>query len=215
VSLLLTYAHEADARALVAALEVAGFDARIEPEPDGLEPADVATLDVIAMGTDGPLQERARLCRRLRAGGYLGAIVALGTAADDVGTLIDAGADDFVATPVQASELVTRVRMALRRVVARARAGWGRVAIDRVQRKAYLRDKEIPLTAREYAVMTCLLDAAGQTVSRAELLAKVWGRDTDPDSNLVEVHLSRLRDKLGADAEVIETVRRAGYRLRK
>ena len=86
--------------------------------------------------------------------------------------------------------------------------------IDRVQRSVRLRGRVLVLTAREYAVLTCLVEAAGDVVSRAELISKVWGRG-DPGSNLVEVHLSRLRDKLGEDAGVIETVRRAGYRLRR
>jgi len=215
VSVLLIHDDEADARALADALEQAGFEARIESKRETIEPIGAAAFDVVAIGTSGARDDRATLCRRLRAGGYLGAIVALGTGADDVGPLIDAGADDFVATPAQASELVTRVRMALRRVVTRAHASWGRITIDRVQRRALLRGREIALTAREYALLSGLLDGAGQTVSRAELLAKVWGRDSDPGSNLVEVHVSRLRDKLGADAEIVETVRRAGYRLRK
>jgi DNA-binding response OmpR family regulator len=71
------------------------------------------------------------------------------------------------------------------------------------------------LTSREYALLGCLVEAAGKALSRADLLSKVWGLDADPGSNLVEVHLSRLRDKFGADAAMIETVRRAGYRLRR
>jgi DNA-binding response OmpR family regulator len=64
-------------------------------------------------------------------------------------------------------------------------------------------------------LLSYLVEARGEVVSRADLLSRVWARDEEPGSNLVEVHLSRLRDKLGADADVIETVRRAGYRLRQ
>ena len=73
----------------------------------------------------------------------------------------------------------------------------------------------LTLTAREYGLLECLAVASGEMVSRAELLARVWSHGGGRRSNLVEVHLSRLRDKLGADASMIETVRRAGYRLRR
>jgi DNA-binding response OmpR family regulator len=215
VSVLLVHHEETEARSLANALEHAGFDATVEPERFGLEPIALTRFDVVVIGTSESIDERAALCRRLRGGGYLGSILMLGIGADDVGTLVDAGADDFVAAPVRVSELLVRVRMAHRRIVTGAQATWGRITIDRVRMRAYLRGREIALTAREYALLSCLVDAAGQTVSRSELLAKVWSRDADPGSNLVEVHLSRLRDKLGSDAEMIETVRRAGYRLRK
>jgi DNA-binding response OmpR family regulator len=154
-------------------------------------------------------------CQRLRAEGHLGAIVVLSAKANEAVGLIDAGADDFVVPPIEGSELVARVQGALRRAVTRARSRWGSVEIDRVHRAAYLRGQLLPLTSREYALLSSLLEAGGDVVSRADLLSKVWGRDEDPGSNLVEVHLSRLRDKLGMDAELIETVRRAGYRLRR
>jgi two-component system OmpR family response regulator len=105
--------------------------------------------------------------------------------------------------------------MSLRRVVARSRSRWGPLEIDRVHRTTSVRGRAAQLTAREYALLACLLDAGGEVVSRSDLLAKAWSREDDPGSNLVEVHLSRLRDKLGADAALIETVRRAGYRLRR
>jgi DNA-binding response OmpR family regulator len=86
--------------------------------------------------------------------------------------------------------------------------------IDRAHGTALLRGQPLRLTSREYAMLTCLVEAAGEIVSRNDLLARVWQREEDASSNLVEVHLSRLRDKLGDDASIIETVRRAGYRLR-
>jgi DNA-binding response OmpR family regulator len=215
VSVLLVQHVEAEATVLGARLEEAGFRVTVDSDREGTVPCDVAAFDVIAIGTASGAEESARLSRRLRAEGYLGAIIAVSPDAADVPSLLDAGADDFVVAPIHASELVMRVRMALRRVVTRAHSHWGRIEIDRFNRRAYLRGTAVALTAREYELLACLLEAAGETMSRADLLTKVWGRDEDPGSNLVEVHLSRLRDKLGADASVIETVRRAGYRLKK
>jgi DNA-binding response OmpR family regulator len=214
VSVLFVQDGASEAASLTACLQDAGFLVVVEPAGETVG-VDLTAFDVIAIGISEGAEERVRLSRRLRAQGYLGAIIAVGAAPSEVPALLDAGADDFMVAPVEPSELLVRVRMALRRVVTRARSRWGRIEIDRVSRKAYLRARLLALTAREYDVLACLLEAAGETVPRAELLAKVWGRDDDPGSNLVEVHLSRLRDKLGPDASAIQTVRRAGYRLRK
>jgi DNA-binding response OmpR family regulator len=165
----------------------------------------------------GPVERRVECLRHVRANGYLGAIVALsaGEGEGEVTALLDAGADDFVTAHAAASELVTRVHMALKRTVSGARYHWGIVEVDRVHRSVQVRGRSLALTAREYELLARLVAAGGRIVSRADLLASVWQRDEDPGSNLVEVHLSRLRDKLGADAAIIETVRRAGYRLRR
>jgi DNA-binding response OmpR family regulator len=215
VSVLLLQHDEAEGGALASLLEDAGFRATVEARAESVRPIDATAFDVVVIGVAGTLDDRTDVCRLLRLDGYLGAIVALSASANEVPSLLDAGADDFAVAPVDATELAMRVRMARRRVATGTRARWGRVEIDRVHRSARVHGRQLALTATEYALLTALLDAAGDLVSRADLLAKVWGRDEDPGSNLVEVHLSRLRDKLGPDAEVIETVRRAGYRLKK
>jgi DNA-binding response OmpR family regulator len=99
-------------------------------------------------------------------------------------------------------------------VTGHSRVERGPLALDRNERVAYLRERSLALTAREYSLLARLVEANGDTVTRAELLAAVWRRGGEPVSNLVEVNLSRLRDKLGPDAAMIETVRRGGYRLR-
>jgi DNA-binding response OmpR family regulator len=215
VSILLLQHNAAEAVALASIVQEAGFAVSVELDAENLGPADVDAFDVIVIGVVERVEARVRLCSRLRAEGYLGAIVALSTQASEISTLIDAGADDFAVAPVQTSELVARVQMAIHRVVARARCRWGLVEIDRFHRTAYLRGRPLTLTSRECELLSCLIEAAGRVVSRADLLSRVWRREDDPGSNLVEVHLSRLRDKLGADAAMIETVRRAGYRLRR
>jgi len=212
VSVLLVHHVRVDATNLARALESAGLRVSIHPYGDLSRRLDTVAVDVVIIGNAGELRTRLALCEQFRMEGYKGAIVALSTDATEPDRLLDAGADDFAASPIQASELIVRVRAALRRVALQV-TRWGPLEIDRVQRSARLRGRALSLTAREYALLACLVDAAGHAVSRAELVSKVWGKG-DPGSNLVEVHLSRLRDKLGEDSEVIETIRRAGYRLR-
>jgi DNA-binding response OmpR family regulator len=214
VSVLVTHYLGSDSQALVAALEEAGLGVSVEPRPGHASSMDAA-FDVVVVGLAGVLDERLQLCQRLQTRNNIGAILVLSRDATEVTALVDAGADDFAVAPVQPAEIVVRVRIALRRVSARSqRRGWGPVEIDRVHRTAHLRGQVLALTAREWALLSCLVEAAGRVVSRADLLCKAWPPGTGLSSNLVEVHLSRLRDKLGPDATSIETVRGAGYRLR-
>lgn len=215
MSILLVQHDSAEGVALVNVLELAGFTITAALDGEEAGSIDAVAFDVVAIGSKRAVSERVALCQRLRREGYLGAIVTVGVSPRDVAPLLDAGADDFVLAPVQPAELVARVRMALGRVVTRARYRWGPLEIDRVHRTTLLRGSPLSLTAREYGLLASLMEAGGEVVSRADLLSKIWARDEDPVSNLVEVHLSRLRDKLGTDASLIETVRGAGYRLRR
>ncbi|MEZ4390608.1 MAG: response regulator transcription factor [Polyangiales bacterium] len=127
---------------------------------------------------------------------------------------LDAGADDFVVKPFELEELMARVRALLRRASSAGRAEVGPIRLDFEQRRASLRGAPLDLTAKEYAVLLHLAHRVERVVSRTELLAQVWGSQFDPGSNLVDVHVSRLRDKLGDCAWMIETHRGVGYRLR-
>jgi DNA-binding response OmpR family regulator len=209
VSILIAQHDAEHARAVAALLAAAGFRVTL-----GGAPGDVEAFDGVILGTEDTAEGRVLTCQRLRRDGYLGAIVAFADDGDDAPALLDAGADDLVLSRDEA-ELVVRVRVALRRAATRARARWGHVEIDRVHRVAYLRGVPLVLTSTEYGLLCGLLDAAGDPVSRAELFAKVRGRNERPTTNVVDVHLSRLRDKLGDDAGLVETVRGFGYRLRR
>lgn len=127
---------------------------------------------------------------------------------------LDAGADDFVVKPFELEELLARVRALLRRSANAGRAEAGPIRIDFEQRRATVQGAPLDLTAKEYAVLLHLVHRAERVVSRSELLAQVWGSQFDPGSNLVDVHVSRLREKLGDFAWMIETHRGVGYRLR-
>jgi DNA-binding response OmpR family regulator len=125
------------------------------------------------------------------------------------------GATDYVAKPFSIDELLARIRVRLRDA-----GGFGdehvltggRVELDIARRQARVGDRSADLSDREFRLLHHLLLHAGEVVSRERLLAEVWGYDFDPGSNVVDVCVRRLRQKLGPDA-AIETVRHAGYRL--
>ena len=175
----------------------------------------LAGFEGVVLGEHAHLDERIAQCRRLRDEGYGGAVVAICIDATEGEALLDAGADDFAMAPVEGRELVTRIVASVRRTATTSRLRWGALELDRVEREVRVGGRAVALTARECEMLVCLMEARGAVVSPATLRERVWQRKDDRRSNLVEVHLSRLRDKLGDDAKMIETVRRAGYRLRR
>ncbi len=122
------------------------------------------------------------------------------------------GVVDYLVKPFSIEELIARVRVHLRRRPGGAQLRAGELALDEQTREALLDGRTISLTDKEFKVLRHLLTYAGQVVSRERLLAAVWGYDFDPQSNVVDVCIRRLRKRLGPDAP-IETVRNAGYRI--
>ncbi len=135
------------------------------------------------------------------------------TDTDDVVTGLDSGADDYISKPFRLAELLARVRLRLRPqnspedFVLRS----GDLALDLRTRQVQVGRRTVELSAREFALAEVFMRHPGQVLSREQLLSHVWGYDYDPSSNVVEVYIRYLRNKIGADR--IATIRGAGYRL--
>jgi len=184
---------------------------------DGLELAsrgrwDLVVLDLLLPGLSG-----LQVLRELHAARPHLPVVIL-SARSDLQTKLrgfELGASDYVPKPFSLDELLARIRARLRGAgpfgdehVLRA----GRVVLDLARRQARVDERVTDLSDREFRLLHHLLLHPGQVISRERLLADVWGYDFDPGSNVVDVCIRRLRQKLGPDAP-IETVRHAGYRL--
>lgn len=128
------------------------------------------------------------------------------------------GADDYVVKPFSVRELVLRVRSILRRADASAQAPerfeTGKLRVDRAAHRVWVEEREVALTALELRLLVMLYDRRGRVQSRELLLDEVWGADTDVTARNVDTHVKRVREKLGAAGEYIETVRGVGYRFR-
>jgi two-component system OmpR family response regulator len=180
----------------------------------GEDAYDLVLLDVMLPRLDG-----FATCRRMRERGASMAILML-TARDDVEDRVrglDAGADDYLGKPFSLDELLARVRALERRGPAEfgARITVGSMALDTAELVLLREGERIDLTPRECAVLEVLMRSAGRIVRRERIMALAWPDDADPRSNVLEVLIKRLREKVdrpfGDDS--IQTVRGAGYRL--
>jgi DNA-binding response OmpR family regulator len=176
---------------------------------------DALILDVMLPRVGG-----LAVCRSIRATGNVVPILML-TARDAVESRIeglDCGADDYLVKPYDFGELLARLRAVIRRgrqPVLPERMVIGPLTIDTRRRSALVRNAEIMLTAKEYALLEYLARRAGDVVSRGDIAEHVWDEHYDPMSNVVDVYIQRLRRKLEAagQASLIRTRRGEGYQL--
>jgi DNA-binding response OmpR family regulator len=171
----------------------------------------LAVVDVGLPGADG-----LTLVRRLRGEGVAMPTLMLTarcTLADKVKAL-DTGADDFLSKPFEPAELAARCRALMRRAGGALEGvlKLDRLTVDLNGRRLCIDDAEVELTAREWLVLECLVRKIGQIVSKERVQQALAGPEQDITPNAVEVHVSRLRAKLG-DAAVIRSLRGLGYRL--
>jgi two-component system OmpR family response regulator len=176
---------------------------------------DVVLLDLMLPGIDG-----FETCRRLRADGVWAPIIML-TARDEVEDRVkglDVGADDYLSKPFSLAELLARLRALARRGSGERPAilAVGNLRMDPATRLVRRGEREINLSTKEFAVLESFMRRPGEVLSQFQLLELAWSYDYENRSNIVEVYVSYLRQKIDRPFGIksIETVRGAGYRLR-
>lgn len=178
-------------------------------------------IDLLIMDRMLPALDGLSVLRRLRAAGVKAPAImltALGRIDDRIDGL-DAGADDYLVKPFALGELIARVNALARRAAPQevaTRLVAGSVEMDLLRREVRRNGKRIQLQPREFRVLEELMRHPGEYVTRTMLLERVWDFHFDPQTKIVETHMSRLRSKLneGELPDAIETLRGIGYRVR-
>jgi phosphate regulon transcriptional regulator PhoB len=178
---------------------------------------DLVILDLMLPGLDG-----LEICRQLRRDPATSRlpVIMLTAKAEEVDRVVglEIGADDYVVKPFSPRELVARVRAILRRAreeVATSVRRVGDLEVDEAKHQVTVRRSPIDVTVKEFGLLCALVRAKGRVLSREQLLEGVWGYDnaSEIESRTVDVHIRRLREKLGAEAKRIVTVKGVGYRF--
>ena len=184
----------------------------------GREAFDLAAtgdFDLMVLDLGLPDQDGFTVLRRLREAKVTLPVIILTarTSVSDTVAGLEGGADDYMPKPFRFEELLARIRLRLRAEPAGEVTvlSHGDLSLDLRTRRATAGDAEVDLSAREVALAEAFLRNPGQVLSREQLLSRVWGYDFDPGSNVVDVYVRYLRNKLGAERFV--TVRGMGYRL--
>jgi two-component system response regulator MprA len=180
------------------------------------QPPDLVVLDIMLPGIDG-----IEVCRRLRAADQnlpILLLTAKGRVPDRVAGL-DAGADDYLVKPFAFDELLARIRALLRRSGPEEQPimRFADLSVDPATREVKRGDHAIELTTKEYELLEFFLRHPRQVLSRDQIMDRVWGDEASAESNVVDVHVMRLRQKLEAAGgpRLLQTIRGAGYSLRQ
>jgi DNA-binding response OmpR family regulator len=189
---------------------------------DALREVKTAVPDLVVLDLMLPEVDGLEVCRRLRRDTRTASvpIIMLTAKSDEVDRVVglEVGADDYVGKPFSPKELVARVRAVLRRSrpdQATTALSVGPVALDPARHAVTVSGQPIVLTPKEFDLLQALLESAGRVLSREYLLNRVWGyaRADAIESRTVDVHVRRLRAKLGDTGSRIETVKSVGYRF--
>lgn len=179
---------------------------------------DLVILDVMMPGLNG-----VQICRMLRADPKLQriAVIFLSARSEDGDRVqgLEVGADDYICKPFNNKELILRVQSVLRRLSADDAnpAGVvlqvGGISLDADHHRATVHGSPVELTATEFKLLRVLMERKGRVQARDHLLLNVWNYETEIETRTVDTHVRRLREKLGSEASLIETVRGVGYRM--
>ncbi|HYM66973.1 MAG TPA: response regulator transcription factor [Patescibacteria group bacterium] len=196
-----------------------GFRAQVEATGDtGLEAALGMRPDAVILDLSLPRLDGLDVCRQLRARG-MGMPVIMLTARDAVPERVrglEAGADDYLTKPFAIEELLARLRVQLRRGKPPERLQVADLVLEPATRILTRGAREIHLTAQEFSLLELLMRHRNQVLSRQRILDHVWGYDAAPASNVVDIYIHYLREKVdhGHAKKLITTVRSVGYTLR-
>lgn len=204
------------ARQLRQTLESAGY--AVDSAHDGEEGqflGETENYDAVILDLGLPEVDGLTVLDRWRKAGHRMPVLVL-TARDswsDKVAGLDAGADDYLAKPFQSEELIARLRALIRRASGNASSELvsGDVRLDTRSGRVTLAGEPVKMTAQEYKLLSYLMHHKGKVVSRTELIEHIYDQDFDRDSNTIEVFITRIRKKLGAD--LITTIRGLGYSL--
>ncbi len=199
-------------------ISIVSFPSGEEAFESDLKDAELFILDIMLPGMDG-----MEILSRIRKDPTLGRVpVIMLTAKDseyDIAKGLDDGADDYIPKPFGILELISRVKAAIRRgrmngeEEKKETLSSGDINMDVTSHRAYLGDREISLTQKEYALLEYFLTHKGIALSRDKLLTEVWGYNYVGETRTVDVHIRHLREKLGSEGDKIETVKGLGYRF--
>lgn len=198
-------------------ISIVSFPSGEEAFESDLKDAELFILDIMLPGMDG-----MEILSRIRKDPTLGRVpVIMLTAKDseyDIAKGLDDGADDYIPKPFGILELISRVKAAIRRgrmngEEKKETLSSGDINMDVTSHRAYLGDREISLTQKEYALLEYFLTHKGIALSRDKLLTEVWGYNYVGETRTVDVHIRHLREKLGTEGDKIETVKGLGYRF--
>ena len=188
---------------------------------EGFEKASNHPFDLIILDVMLPRRSGLDVCREIRAAGMATPILILTVKNETVDKVVGLklGADDYVTKPFEASELLARIEVLLRRVPINAGHGiyqFGAVRVDVKEGQVTRDGTPVYLTAREFQLLRYLIERSGKTVARDELLRSVWGYDSDTLTRTVDTHVASLRQKLEQNPkkpELILSVSGVGYRF--
>ena len=189
---------------------------------EGLREALCGRYDVLVVDRMLPVMDGLTLIKTLRNGGFSSPILVLSALAevDDRVRGLHSGADDYLTKPFSMAELLARLEVMHRRASVPSTGAATSLSVedlrmDLLKQEVFRGSVPINLQPREYKLLEYLMRHAGQVVTRAMLLERVWGYHFDPQTNVIDVHVSRLRQKIDKDfgTTLLDTVRGVGYRL--
>lgn len=186
---------------------------------DGLAMATSKEYDCIILDVMLPEISGIEICKKLRSSNVKTPILML-TALDSVGNKVEgleSGADDYLTKPFAFSELLARIRALLRRAPdSLSELTLNDLRMDLLSRRVFRGEQEIILTQKGFAILEYFLRNRGRVLSRTQIIENIWGYNFDPNTNVVDVHIKFLREKIdkGFKTKLIHTVRGSGYVLK-